>query len=148
MDTTIVIPFETIALLRRLAENLHKQGDTSQAFTLAVAIADVVQTTSTPAFYAATFLGGCPCCGDCEEVFTLDSKRYSVCHEHRRYWYIGRDYLALHNDTPEHLGQQRSILAAYREVPAMEVFAKPTCPCCGLAIEHAAWCVETGATRP
>jgi hypothetical protein len=148
MDTESVVPFETIELLRRLAEKLHNLGAVSDALTLAAAIADVVQATRTPAFYAETFFGACPSCGDCEEVLAIDNKRYSVCHEHRVYWYIGTDRLALRDDPPERLVQNRSVLAPYREVAPMEAFAQNACSCCGLAIEHASWCIMSGTTRP
>ena len=93
MDAKLVVPFETIDLLRQLAKKLHRQGDISDALTLAAAVADVVQTSGAPAFYADTFFGGCPSCGDCEEVLAIDGKRYGACHEHRVYWCIGRDFL-------------------------------------------------------
>jgi hypothetical protein len=146
MDMKPVVRYETIELLRQLAKKLHQQGDTVDALTLASVIEDVVQATYTPAFYAATFLGSCPCCGACEEMLAVDHKCYGVCHEHRMYWYLGPDHLSLLNDNPERSGQNRRILAPYREVPTVEAFAKNVCPCCGLAIKHEAWCNVTTAT--
>jgi hypothetical protein len=148
MDTKPVVPFETIALLRQLAQKLHKQGETCDALILASAIEDVVHATNTPTFYADTFWGSCPCCGDCEEVLVIDRKSYAVCHEHRMYWYIGTDYLSYPNYSDQPLGQSRNVLAAYREVPAEQAFAQNACPCCGLSIEHASWCINQGAKRP
>jgi hypothetical protein len=147
MDAKLVVPFETIDLLRQLAKKLHRQGDIPDALTLAAAITDVVQASGVPSFYADSFFGSCPSCGDCEEVLTIDRKRYAACHEHRVYWYIGTDFLDLSSDESECAGQNQHILAPYREVPTAEAFTKNACPCCGFAIEHASWCIMHGVRR-
>jgi len=146
MDTPPIIPFEAIDLLRRLALKLHGRGEVKDTQVLASVILDLVQATGRPAFYAETFFGNCPCCGDNEEVLNLDHKRYAVCHEHRSYWHLGTNYLSNNaNETADH---QRNLLAAYTEVPIREAFPKEVCPCCGFYIEHASWCVIPGAKRP
>jgi hypothetical protein len=147
MDAKLVVPYETIDLLRQLAKKLHKQGDIPDALTLAAAVADVVQTSGAPSFYADIFFGSCPLCGDCEAVLTIDRKRYAVCQEHHMYWYIGRDFLDLGSDASECAGQNQSILASYCEVPTAEAFAQNACPCCGFAVKHASWCIIHGVTR-
>jgi hypothetical protein len=147
MDMKLVVPFETIDLLRQLAKKLHGQGDIRDALTLASAITDVVQVSGVPAFYADIFFGSCPSCGDCEEVLTIDNKRYGACHEHRVYWYLGTDFLDLSSDSNGCIAQNQSILAPYCEVPTAEAFAKNACPCCGFAIKHASWCIMSGVRR-
>jgi len=141
METRPIIPFGTIAILRKLAGKLHKRGEADDAQVLAAAIADVVQATGTTAFYANTPVGGCPNCGDCEEVLTINNRQYAVCHEHRLYWFIGTDHLALNPPCQEDTAQNRELLGSYQAISVQEAFTKEACPCCGLLREHRAWCI-------
>ena len=136
-----MIPFEVIDRMRRLAATLYEKSEINEAYSLAAAIADVVQATGNPAFYAAIPYGVCPFCGDYDELIWVDCKNYAVCHEHHVYWYIGRDDLSLHNDSSEILQQNRNVLHLYVQCSIKEVFPSDVCPGCGLFIMHAAWCV-------
>jgi hypothetical protein len=136
-----MIPFEVIDRLRRLAETLYKKDESNEASSLASAIADVVQATGKPAFYADTPFGVCPFCGNYDEVLPIDRKNHAVCHEHHVYWYIGTDHLAWLNDTSEISIQNRNLLASYTQIAVKEAFPSDVCPCCGLFIVHAAWCI-------
>lgn len=135
-----IIHFETIDLLRKLAETLYQRGEIKNAYMLASAIADVVHATGKPGLYAVTPCGVCPCCGDYDEIVLIGRKKYATCHEHRVYWYIGTDHLLAEDDV-ELLKQNRDCFLLYSQLTAEEVFPKDVCPCCGLFLEHAPWCI-------
>jgi hypothetical protein len=145
-NTPPIIPFETIARLRGLALKLHEKGEVKDTQLLASMVHDLVQATGRPGFYVETFFGSCPSCGDSEELLNLDRKRYAVCHEHRNYWYLGRDFLG--NNADESADDNRNLLTYYSEIPTKASFPTEGCPCCGFYIEHASWCVIPGAERP
>ncbi|CAN5762866.1 hypothetical protein BH10CHL1_BH10CHL1_46660 [soil metagenome] len=127
--------------MRKLAETLYAKNEASEAYTLAAIIADVVEATGKPEFYGATQVGACPFCGDCEELLCSAGKNYAVCHEHRVYWYIGADYLALCHDTDELASQNQALLHSYAQISTKEAFPSDVCPCCGLFIMHSRWCI-------
>lgn len=143
-----MIHFATIELLRSLAQRLYNQGAIADAQTVAAAITEVVQATGDAAFYADTFFGGCPCCGDCEEVLNIGGKRYAVCHEHRLYWYIGACFLPASSDVDKHIPQSHDLFLSYTQISAKQAFPHDVCPCCGFSIEHALWCTIPGPRRP
>jgi hypothetical protein len=140
-----IVPFSSIEWLRQLAQKLHQRGDTGDAQALACAIAGIVLATGAASFYGNTFLGGCPACGDCEEVLRIGQKGYAVCHEHRAYWYIGVDRLLAPEE--EKSARRNQILLASYTVATTAAFSHDPCPCCGLSVEHAPWCMMPGAKR-
>lgn len=148
MDTKPNIHFATVEVLRSLAHKLYRQGAIGDAQTLAIAITEVVQATGDPGFYADTFLGGCPHCGDSEEVLQLGRKRYAVCHEHRVYWYIGAHLWPAGVDAAQNAHPLPGLLASYSEISIAEAFPQQACPCCGLSVEHTLWCIMPGPRRP
>jgi hypothetical protein len=137
----LIVPFDTIDRLRKLAETLYQRSEIKDAYLLASAIADIVHATGKPGLYAATPVGVCPCCGDYDELLKIGRKNYAVCHEHRVYWYIGTNHLLSDDDADEFLRQNRNLLRLYTQVPITEAFPKAVCLCCGLFIEHAPWCI-------
>lgn len=132
--------------MRKLAETLYTRGEISDAYSLASAIADIVQATGASGFYATAPFGVCPFCGDYEAVIAVVGKQYAVCHEHHIYWYIGADYLALRQATDEILQENRNLLDSYRQIAMTEAFPSAVCPCCGLSIAHSPWCIMSSVT--
>jgi len=136
-----IIHFETIDLMRKLAENLYQRGEIKNAYTLATAIADVVQATGKPSLYALTPVGVCTFCGDYDEIVSLGRKKYTACHEHRVYWYIGTDHLLAEDDAAEQLKKNQNLFGLYTQIAIEAAFPKDVCPCCGLFLEHTPWCI-------
>lgn len=132
--------------MRKLAEALHTRGEINDAYALASAIADIVQATGAPGFYASAPFGVCPFCGDHEAVIVVAGKQYAVCHEHHIYWYIGADYLGLRQATNEILQENRQLLTSYTQIATTEAFPSTVCHCCGLSIAHSPWCIVPSAT--
>jgi hypothetical protein len=143
MSAKAIVPFSSVALLRKLAQKLHQQGETGDAQDLASAIASIVLATGAVSFYGNTFFGGCPACGDCEEVLYIGQKGYAVCHEHRVYWYTGVDHLAV-QDEDRNAECNLLLLASYKKITVADAFSQDACSCCGLYLEHAAWCITPG----
>jgi hypothetical protein len=142
-----IVPFSSVALLRRLAQKLHQRGETGDAQDLACAIAGIVLATGAVSFYGNTFFGGCPACGDCEEVLRIGPKRYGACHEHRVYWRLGMDHISAPPDE-KNVRRNQTLLASYTEATGADAFSHNPCPCCGLSVEHTRWCVMPGCPRP
>jgi len=136
-----VIHFETINLLRRLAEKLYQKRETKDAYSLAAAIVDIVRATGIPHFYADTPAGVCPLCGKNEALLQVGDKQYCVCHAHRVYWYIGTDHLSRLEQGDNYSHPNQELLSTYIQIPTVDAFPSAVCPCCGLFITHASWCV-------
>ena len=75
-----MIHFETINLLRRLAEKLYQKSEIKDAYSLAAAIVDIVRVTGISNFYADTPLGVCPLCGNNEGLLRIGHKPVSYTH--------------------------------------------------------------------
>ncbi|MFN8493247.1 MAG: hypothetical protein U0350_36960 [Caldilineaceae bacterium] len=127
--------------MRKLAESLFQRGEIKNAYTLASAIADVVQATGKPSLYAATLAGACPFCGDYDEIVLLGRKKYAACHEHRVYWYIGMDQLLAEEEVTALWKKNQNLFRLYTQIAIEAAFPKDVCPCCGLFLEHAPWCI-------
>lgn len=136
-----MIHFETINLLRRLADKLYQKREIKDAYSLAAAIVDIVRVTGISNFYADTPMGACPLCGNNEGLLRIGHKQYGLCHAHRVYWYLGTDYLAILDQGDESLCQAQEILDTYTQLSTADAFPAAVCACCGLFITHTPWCV-------
>ncbi len=127
--------------MRKLAETLYEKDEISVAYALAAAIADVVQATGKPDFYAAMPYGVCPHCGDYEELLRVGNKRYAICHEHRLFWYIGAIPPVTCDEPGAAECQNPSLLKNYTQISIYSAFPTPVCPCCGQFRTHTPWCI-------